>query len=265
MQSISYLLNRKLILTLAILLSFALVASVHAAREDCGDLPNVPQKPAEKVNKEDPNKQNDYDTMVEEDDRPGVTYLAMAHGDTPKANKCGLKPTNADAEWTGWGGPVGDENVTIGEGPGTRNEIVIGGTYFVRGLGSHAIARFVYDLTGDDYKKFEAYVGMSDEKDPAECNVGGSSDFTFKVDGKVMFKSDTLTGTEGGENVPAEKVEFDIPAGAQELEITIGDGGDGNCGDHAAMGDAKLENARALAVEPIDKLPTIWGKMKARY
>ncbi len=264
MKSMCFL-NRTVLFALTMMVSVTWAIHVDAARKDCGDLPNNPPKPATKVAKEDPNKNNDYDTAVDEDTRPGVTYLAMAHGSTPKPNKCGLKAKNPDAEWTGWGGPVGDENVSIGEGVGTRNEIIIGGTYFVRGVGTHSVAKLVYDLTGDQYKKFEGYVGMDDEKDPAECNVGGSSDFTFKIDGKQVFKSPVLAGTDKGKNVLALKVEFDIPANAKELEITISDGGDGACGDHAAIGDAKLLTAQALAVEPIDKLPTIWGKIKGNY
>lgn len=106
---------------------------------------------------------------------------------------------------------------------------------------------------------------MSDEKDPADCGHGGSGDFTFTVDGKQMFKSETLQGTDGGKNVDAVKVEFDIPSGAKELEIVMGDGGDGGGCDHSSIGDAKLLNAQALAVEPANKLPTIWGHLKDSY
>ena len=79
---------------------------------------------------------------------------------------------------------------------------------------------------------------MSDEKDPAECGHGGSSDFIFNIDGKQAFKSETLQGTDSGKNVDALKVEFDIPATAKELEIIMGDGGDGIGCDHSAIGDA---------------------------
>ena len=250
---------------LVMILSFALVFSVQAARDDCGKLTPNQEKPIKEVGKDDPNGKNDYIETVEEDDRPGVTYLALNNGSTPKANKCGLKPSNADNEWTGWGGPLEGENVTIGEGIGTRNEIVIGGIYFPRGIGAHAIATLVYDLTGDNYLKFEGYVGMSDEKDPAECGHGGTGDFIFKVDGKQVFKSEVLMGTEGGKNVPAVKVEFDISANAKELEIVMGDGGDGAGCDHSTLGDGKLLNAQALAVEPANKLPTIWGTIKSAY
>jgi len=262
---IEYFFRSKIFLAVAVLVSLGLAANVYAAREDCGDLPNPPQKPAQKVNKDDPNKNSDYDTVVEEDERPGVVYLSVINGDTPKPNACGLNPSNDAAEWTGWGGPLNADNVTIGEGVGTRNEIIIGGTYFPRGVGTHAAARLVYDLTGGDYRKFEAYIGMSDEKDPTECNVGGTSEFIFSVDGKQMFKSDVLAGTEGGKNVPALFVEIEIPNGAKELEIRITVGPDDACGDHSALGDAKLLTPQALAVEPANKLPTTWGKIKGRY
>jgi hypothetical protein len=256
--------RRALWLAFAVVLAVGIVPRAHAARADCGALPNNPAKPAKQVAKEDVNVQNDYDKVVKEDTRAGAVYLALAHGATPKANKCGLKPKNDAASWTGWGGPVGDENVTIGEGVGTRNEIVIGGTYFERGVGTHAVATFVYDLTGADYKKFEGYVGMSDEKDPAECGAGGTSTFTFLVDGKEMFKSKQLSGTEGGANVPALKVEFDIPAGAKELTVQFGQPGDNIGCDHNALGDGKLLTSGALAVQASGKATTTWGSLKQR-
>jgi len=196
-----------------------------------------------------------------------VTYLTFINGDQPKPNACGLNPKNDPNEWTGWGGPLDADNMTIGEGPGTRNDIVIGGVYFERGIGTHADAKFVYDLTGGNYVKFEGYVGMSDEKDPDECGHGGSSIFIFSVDGKEMFKSDLLTGcTEDGENVAPVKVEFDIPAGAKELTIQIDPGDDGKGCDHACLGDAKLLTSEAVtAVNPCDKLSTLWGKIKSAH
>ncbi len=248
-----------------IMLTVGLAFSVHAGKADCENLDGDGAKPVKEVGKEGDAVQNDYDEVVEEDDRKGVTYLAYIGGSTPKPNNCGLNPKNPEAEWTGWGGPIDTDNATIGEGGGTRNEIVIGGIYFERGIGSHSVATMIYDLSGDNYLKFEGYVGMSDEKDPAECGHGGSGDFIFSVDGKQVFKSDVLQGTDGGKNVDAVKVEFDISANAKELEIIMGDGGDGAGCDHSAIGDAKLLNAQALAVEPANKLPTIWGHLKDSY
>jgi hypothetical protein len=255
----------KLICILAILsMFFGSAVGVWAAKGDCGDPPNEPAKPAEKVDTDDPNVQNDYSDMVAE--TAGAVYLTVINGDQPTPNACGLNPSNDAAEWTGWGGPLDADNMTIGEGAGSRNDIVIGGILFERGIGTHTVGTFVYDLTGGDYIKFEGYVGMADEKDPTECDHGGSGDFTFTVDGTEMFKSDVLTGTEGGENVAAVMVEFDIPAGASELVIVCGDGGDGNGCDHSALGDAKLLIAGVeTAVKPGGKLSTSWGAIKALY
>ncbi|MDA1192395.1 MAG: NPCBM/NEW2 domain-containing protein [Candidatus Poribacteria bacterium] len=252
------------LLTLAATMTAGLTLTTDsfAARDDCGDLPNNPPKPIKEVAKEEPAIQNDYSSVVEEDERSGVMYLTLVMGSTPKANDCGLNPANDAAMWTGWGGPLDGDNITIGEGPGTRNEIVIGGMYFPRGIGTHGLATFVYDLSGGDYKMFSAYVGMSDEKDPAECGVGGTADFVFEVDGKQLVKTDPLAGTAGGLNVPAFLVEFEIPSGASELTIRVGDGGDGISCDHAALGDAKLLTAQALAVDAASKSATTWGTLK---
>ena len=237
--------------------------SVHAAKEDCTNLDGDGPKPIQEVDEEDVRIQNDYDDVIEEDDRRGVVYLALIGGRQPKANACGLIPKNPRDAWTGWGGPLNLDNVTIGEGPDARNHIVIGGTLFERGIGVHAIGTLVYDLTDDKYLKFEGYIGISDETDPGWCNDGGSSEFTFSLDGKEVFRSDAITGVDDdGENVEAVKVEFDIPSDAKELTIVIGDGnGDDSC-DHATIGDAKLLTAQGLAVEPTNKLPTIWGHLK---
>jgi len=242
-------------------------ANAWASRADCGDLPNEPPKPAVKVAQEDPEVNNDYDKAVTEDLRPGVVYLALVNGAQPAPNACGLNASNDPAEWMGWGGPLEAENVTIGEGPGTRNEIVIGGVYFERGIGTHASAIYVYPLTGGDFASFHGYVGMSDEKDAGlECGHGGSGDFTFSVDGTEMFKSDVLVGGEaGGINIAPVEVAFDIPAGAQELVIEVGDGGDGNSCDHSAIGDPKLMATGVTSVSPHGRLSATWGEIKSSY
>lgn len=210
-------------------------------------------------------KEVPYDEVVAWDQTEGVIYLSLLGGSTPVPNTCGLNPINDPAEWTGWGGPLDVDNVTIGEGAGTHNLIVIGGVMYERGLGAHAIGTFVYDLTGDDYIRFECYVGMADEKDPDECGHGGSGDFIFTVDGVEMAATDTLLGYTDGENTPSEKVAFDIPAGATELIVTMGDGGDGNSCDHSCVADPKLITAWATAVSPDGHLSTTWGDIKITH
>jgi hypothetical protein len=251
------------IMAIAVLQIFAV--SAWADRADCGPLPNEPQKPLEKVAVQDPAVNNDYDKVVKENTQAGIVYLAVVNGSQPVPNACGLNPSNDPAAWAGWGGPLDGDNVTIGEGPGTRNEITIGGVYFERGFGTHAVGTFVYPLTGGSYARFHGYVGMSDEKDPDECGHGGSGIFTFTVDGTVMFTSDLLLGTDGGVEVAPVEVSFDIPAGAQELVIVAGDGGDGNSCDHSAVGDPMLIPTGLTSVSPTGHLSTTWGDIKSSY
>ena len=257
---------RKVLYCLITLAVFQMaVASVWAAGS-CGDLPNDPPKPAVQVAAEDPNVNNDYDSVVKENTQDGITYLALMNGSTPTPNACGLNASNDPAEWMGWGGPLEAENVTIGEGPGTRNEIVIGGVYFERGIGVHADGTFVYDLSGGDYASFHGYVGMSDEKDAGlECGHGGSGVFVFTVDGTEMFRSDLLVGGTADGNVDPVEVGFDIPAGAGELVVEMLDGGDGNSCDHSAMGDGMLMGRGVTSVSPEGRLSTTWGDIKSRY
>ena len=254
---------KRVVLLLSVCFCVAWVSGVWAAKEDCGDPPNAPGVPAAEVNEEDLNVKNDYDTVVEEDTRPGVTYLTFVNGDAPNPNACGLNSTGGTL--TGWGGPIDGDNVTIGEGAGSRNEIVIGGVLFQRGLGTHGPATIIYDISGGQWTKFSAQVGMSDEKDPADCGAGGTSEFVFSLDGDEVFGSETLAGSTDGENTPPLLVEFDIPAGTQELLITITDGGDGNGCDHSALGDAKLMTNATFAVDVTDKLATSWGLVKQGY
>lgn len=203
-----------------------------------------------------------YDSVKEADTRPGVTYLSVVGGDTPVPNACGLNPSNDPGEWAGWGGPLDTDNATIGEGAGTRNHIIIGGVWFKRGIGTHGMATFVFDLTGGDYGLFECHAGMADEKDPDGCGAGGTSDFSFLVDGVEVENTGTLAGYTDGENTPPMHVVIDVN-GASELTIVVGDGGDGVGCDHSAVGDAKLLAIGLAAVDPTDSVSTTWGNLKS--
>ena len=59
------------------MLIVGLTFSVYAAKVDCENIDGDGAKPIKEVGKEDDGKQNDYDEVVEEDDRNGVTYLAL--------------------------------------------------------------------------------------------------------------------------------------------------------------------------------------------
>ena len=82
---------------LILMLTIGIAFSVHAGKADCENIDGDGAKPIKEVGKEDAGKQNDYDEVVEEDDRKGVTYLAFIGGSsTPKPNNCGLNPKNPE-------------------------------------------------------------------------------------------------------------------------------------------------------------------------
>ncbi|MFC1715522.1 cohesin domain-containing protein [Candidatus Poribacteria bacterium] len=197
-------------------------------------------------------KEIPYNRVVKENTAPSVVYLSAIGGDTPVPNACGLNPTNGSEEWIGWGGPIDSDNTAIGGIHGQRNFLVIGETLFERGIGTHAEARFVFDLTGNDYIAFSCYVGISGEE---RCDIA-SCDFIFMVDGKVLARTGVVRSIIDGGIVPPELVEFDIPSGARELSINITDAGDGIGCDHACLGDAKLMKAppgmRTLTIDSVD-------------
>ena len=87
----------------------------------------------------------------------------------------------------------------------------------------------------------------------------GSSHFTFSLDGTEVVVTETLAGVTDGVNTEPFKVKLTFLQTPQNSQYP-----DGNC-DHSAIGDAKLLTSQATAVEPANKLPTIWGSLKARY
>jgi hypothetical protein len=210
-----------------------------------------------------------FEEEILEDTRTGVAYLSIIGGAEPKANDCGLNPNNDAGQWMGWGGPLDTDNASIGEGAGTRNFITIGGIRFERGIGTHALATYIFDISGDSYQKFEAYVGMDDEKDAGaagagdSCGFGGTCEFNISVDGSLEFESGFVSGMDGADNVEAIFVEINL-SGANELMIEVADGGDGVGCDHAAIGDAKLLTGAALVVDAASKATATWGMLKTR-
>lgn len=106
---------------------------------------------------------------------------------------------------------------------------------YERGIGAHANATIIYDLTDQDYAFFSAYVGV----DRAMHGSVGSVQFEVYVDGKLSFDSGVMKSRD------AQKyVEVSI-AGAKELKLVVKDGGNGIGSDHATWGDTKLHFANS--------------------
>ncbi|MGL5712882.1 MAG: NPCBM/NEW2 domain-containing protein, partial [Paraclostridium sp.] len=99
-----------------------------------------------------------------------------------------------------------------------------------RGIGSHATATIIYDLSDKDYKYFTSFVGV----DRVMYNRPGSVSFEVRVDGEKKYDSGLMNAKD-----PQKFIEVDIN-GAKELKLIVRDGGNGNASDHATWGDTKL-------------------------
>jgi hypothetical protein len=108
------------------------------------------------------------------------------------------------------------------------NPLRIAGRQYEHGLGTHANSEILF-LVQNKYQRFEAEVGVDDEK-------GGAGSVVFQVfcDGEKVFDSGLMTGHQ-----EAKKVSVSLD-GVDELLLVVKDGGDGiNC-DHADWADARL-------------------------
>lgn len=115
-----------------------------------------------------------------------------------------------------------------------------GRVVFAKGLGAHAQSEIVYDIGGQDYDRFEAYVGI-DYYQVAQGNVPSSVTFRVLADGVEKFNSGEMTVKD-----PMQKVEIDL-SGVQTLQL-IADMGVNNYNDHADWADAKF-------IRPLSKQP----------
>jgi beta-galactosidase GanA len=131
------------------------------------------------------------------------------------------------SQTNGWG-PV-ERNTSNGEAAaGDGKPITLNGTVYVSGPGVHAPSDVGLYL-GGHCGRFTAVVGVDDE-------VGDAGSVTFSVvaDGVAVYTSPTVTGA----SAPLP-VDVNI-AGAQVVDLVVGEAGDGNAHDHADWADAKL-------------------------
>jgi endo-alpha-N-acetylgalactosaminidase len=137
----------------------------------------------------------------------------------------------SDLDWTsaenGWGPVERDRsNGETGSGDGTL--LRIGGVTYEKGLGTHAPATIRYYL-GGRCTSFTAQVGVDDVQ-----TSRGSVRFGVRADGTERAASPVLRSAD-----PAWSLTADV-TGADYVELTVSDGGDGNGNDHADWGAARF-------------------------
>lgn len=108
------------------------------------------------------------------------------------------------------------------------NPISIGGKVYEHGLGTHANSELRYKLD-NRYQRFEAMVGVDDEK-----NGAGTVSFQVFADGAKVWDSGLMRGKQAAKQV---SVPLD---GVDELVLVVTDGGDDINSDHADWAQAQL-------------------------
>jgi beta-galactosidase GanA len=127
----------------------------------------------------------------------------------------------------GWG-PVERDTSNGENAAGDGHPITLNGVVYANGLGVHPAGDVGFYL-GGRCTALTAVAGVDDE-------VGGNGSVRFQVlvDGVAVWSSGVLTGAAAG--VP---VAVDV-TGAQQLDLVVDDGGDGNGLDHADWADARV-------------------------
>jgi hypothetical protein len=119
----------------------------------------------------------------------------------------------------GWG-PVERDTSNGEQAAGDGKPITINGAGFDKGLGTNSVSDVEIYLAGE-CSRFTAQVGVDDE-----TNGGGTVTFSVLADGKNLVTTATIHGHQAA-------VPIDVGvAGAQVLDLVVGDAGDGNGLDH---------------------------------
>ena len=105
---------------------------------------------------------------------------------------------------------------------------------------AHAESRIVYDLSGGDYAKFDAYFDM-----PNPCGSIASVKVTCLADKVEIYNSGVLWGHQT-RNIP---ISFDIPANTETLTFNVTDAGDGDACDHFIFANARLSHRIPTTVD----------------
>ena len=170
---------------------------------------------------------------------PTYTYV----GFRPSENM--LIPINPADEWDGWNDTIWQKTIDglyyskhlLLDDWELRADLldIVHDLKFEHWIYAHAPSKIVYDLSGDDYSKFDGYVGLRWDTDG--CGHGGTVEFHFAIDDIGVWQSGKLAGIRDTEPV---HVAFDVPVDAQTLTIIVTNAGDGRNCDHWVMGNAHL-------------------------
>ena len=144
-----------------------------------------------------------------------------------------LIPINNQQEWCGWENAGTFEKIPNGPSPKLPNwyihvpKLDEWDSWFY----SHAISRFVYDVSGGEYNRFDAHFYL-----PNPCNGNADVEVVCLADGVEIYRSEILRSP-AAQN---KHFQIDFPKDTKEFTIEITDAGDGIGCDHFVFGEAKI-------------------------
>ena len=162
-------------------------------------------------------------------------YLALVSD-----NSDTLVPINDATEWSGWNGWFWEK--TRSE-QSTEPPAGFSGYYvdrFNHWFYSHAESKIVYDVSEDDYSKFEGYLIT-----PNSCIE--TIELIWLVDDRVVYNSGRIR------TFKPLYITFNIPTDAKTITMKVTDGGDGLHCDHWILGNPRLLQTKQ-SVLPKSKL-----------
>jgi hypothetical protein len=144
-------------------------------------------------------------------------------------------------------GPLEINSSNGGDAAQDGQALRVGGRTFSTGLGSYAESSVTYTLNRR-FTQFTSKIGVDDE-----AGRSGSVRFVVIADGKTIYTSRTLTGTDSAHSV---KVGVN---GVRSLTLRVDSTRDGNRGDSADWADAMLVKSRYAQAAPTTSTSTTGG------
>ncbi|MDT8915199.1 glycoside hydrolase family 97 catalytic domain-containing protein [Amycolatopsis sp. PS_44_ISF1] len=139
----------------------------------------------------------------------------------PPHGTVGVSTLPFESATNGWG-PVERDRSNGETGAGDGRPLTLHGTVYPRGIGANATSD-VKIFLGGRCTGFTATVGIDDE---VASSAQGSVTFSVLGDGKTRTATPVLTSASGPVGLTADVT------GAQELDLVLGDGGNGSAFDH---------------------------------
>ena len=155
-------------------------------------------------------------------------YLTLRHK-LPNS----IVPNNNQNEWCGWENAGTFEKPPNGPSPNLPNWYIHVPKLdeWDSWIYSHAISRFVYDVSDGEYNRFDAHFYL-----PNPCNGDADVEVVCLADGVEIYRSEIL-------RAPATQnkhFQIDFPKDTKEFTIQITDAENGIRCDHFAFGEARV-------------------------